>query len=129
MKIIKTLSISFCITLLWCLSAKADQCAYITKEQASKALSTLNLSQIIYFLCEPCGEVMPTSSLIESLAMETVNYQEYWQVKINGKGIDLAYTFVEAGIDNKLLNLAAIANCEATGVSLVLPNPHKKEEF
>jgi hypothetical protein len=121
MKIIKTLSISLCITLLWCLSARADQCAYITKEQASKALSRLDLSQTIYFLCEPCGEIKPTLTTIKSLTMETVGYQEYWQVKVNGKGIDLAYTFVEAGIDNKLLNLAAIANCNATGISLVLP--------
>jgi hypothetical protein len=127
MKIIKTLSISLCLTLLWCLSAKADQCAYITKEQASKALSSLNLSQTIYFLCEPCGEIRPTSSLIESLSIETVGYQEYWQVTINGKGIDLAYTFVDAGIDNKLINLAAIANCTATDVSIVLPNPHFKD--
>jgi hypothetical protein len=101
--------------------ALADQCAYITKAQALTAVSRLNTGQKIYQLCEPCGETSLTTTVIESLAASTVGYQDFWQVEVNEKGIDLAYVFVESGIDNRLINLAAIAGCPATKVSPILP--------
>ena len=108
------------LTLL-CLPALADQCSYITKEQAVTAVSRLDLNDIIYLLCEPCGETTPKLTIIKSLSAETVNYEEYWQVKVNNQGIDLAYVFIDAGIENNLVNLAAISDCPARSVSLVLP--------
>ena len=45
----------------------------------------------------------------------------YWQIKVNGEGIDLAYMFVDAKIANKFVNLAAIADCPAERVSPLLP--------
>ncbi len=108
-----------CVTLL-CLPALADQCSYITKEQALTAVSRLNLNDTIYFLCEPCGETIPRSAVIKSLSATTVNYQDYWQVQVNDQGIDLAYVFVNSSIDNNLINLAAVSNCPARSVSTVL---------
>ena len=108
--------------LLFSLPVLADQCSYISKEQALTSLSRLNVGQTLYLFCEPCGEKFPTSTVIESLSTATVGYQDFWQVKVNKKGIDLAYTFVESGIDNYLLNLAAIAGCPAKEVSPVLPS-------
>lgn len=103
------------------LPAWADQCAYITKEQALIAASRLNLGDRIYLFCEPCGDRHPQQTTIKSLALKTVDYQNYWQVYINNKGIDLAYVFIPAKIDTYLLNLAAIAACPAVDVSPVLP--------
>lgn len=74
----------------------------------------------LYKLCEPCGETTPQPTTIAALAMETVNYQNFWQVKVNDEGIDLAYVFVDSGIDGNFINLAAVADCSATRVSPVL---------
>lgn len=124
MKIPKSLLSIFGCTVgyltLICLPALADQCSYITKEQAVTAVSRLDLNDIIYLLCEPCGETTPKLTVIKSLSAETVNYEDYWQVKINNQGIDLAYVFIDAGIENNLVNLAAISDCPARRVSPVL---------
>lgn len=53
MKTIKLLSLAICSNLLLAIPALADQCAYITKEQALIAVSRLNVGQTIYKLCEP----------------------------------------------------------------------------
>ena len=107
--------------LLFSLPVLADQCSYITKNQASISLSKLDLGQTIYLFCEPCGEKFPRPTTIESLGITTVGYRDFWQVQVNNKGIDLAYTFVESGIDNYLFNLAGLAGCPAQDVSPVLP--------
>jgi hypothetical protein len=118
---IKILLIAIGTLWLGAAPALADQCAYITKAQALTAVSRLNAGQTIYQLCEPCGETAATPAAIKSLAISTVGYQDFWQVKVNEEGIDLAYVFVESGIDNRLINLAAIAGCTATKVSPILP--------
>ncbi len=103
-----------------CFPALADQCSYITKEQAIRAVSRLELNQTIYKLCEPCGEKNPQPMRIETLAIETVDYQDFWQVKVNNQGIDLAYVFIDSGVDGNFVNLAALSDCPATKVSPVL---------
>lgn len=114
-----SVTLSYLATIL-CTSALADQCAYITKEQAQTAVSRLSLDLTIYSLCEPCGDKIPQPMTIESLGIETVDYQDYWQVKVNNEGIDLAYIYVNSGVDGNFLNLAAVANCQATQVSPIL---------
>ena len=105
---------------LFCLPALADQCAYISKEQAIAAISRLSLNDTIYNLCEPCGDKIAEPSLIFDLGAATVDYKNYWQVMVNGKGIDLAYVFVDSGLDGKLVNLAIAADCEVTSVSATI---------
>lgn len=100
--------------------ALADQCAYISKEQALIAISRLNLGDTIYLFCEPCQENRPQRTVIQSLSVETVDYQDYWQVNINNEGIDLAYVFIPAQVDNHFINLAATTGCPASNVSPVL---------
>ncbi|WP_019504627.1 hypothetical protein [Pleurocapsa sp. PCC 7319] len=122
-KIYSGLSILGCAfgsSLMLCLPALADQCSYIKKEQAIATISRLDINQTIYKLCEPCGEKDPQSVKIQHLSMEKVDYQDYWQVGVNGEGIDLAYVFVDSGVEDNLVNLAAIANCPAQSVSPVL---------
>lgn len=121
MKNLKILSATLSFTLLLALPVSADQCSYISKEQALIALSRLNVGQMIYQLCEPCGERTPTSLQIKSLSATTVDYQDFWQVQVNEEGIDLAYVFIESGLGNRPINLAAVAGCPATQVSPVLP--------
>lgn len=120
-----TLTLGLLITFP--LAAFADQCAYITQEQAIDAVSRLSLEQDIYFLCEPCGDTLPKVVEISDLSIGTVDYEDFWQVDVNGKGIDLAYTFIDSGIENNLINLAAIANCSADLVSPTLPGDKSSE--
>jgi hypothetical protein len=120
MNLIKSLSIGVFSSLMFSLPALADQCAYITKEQALLAVARLNVGQTIYELCEPCGETRPQAVGITSLAAETVGYEDYWQVKVNNSGIDLAYTFIQSGINGQAVNLAGVAGCPASDVSNTL---------
>ncbi len=113
--------LSFCLTLGFGSEALADQCEYITKEQSLTAIARLKVGQTIYQFCEPCGDKLPTPIPIKQLSAETTGYEDYWEVKVNGSNIDLAYTFINAGIANQRVNLAAVVGCPASNVSVVLP--------
>jgi hypothetical protein len=117
MNILKSLSIGIGTSFLFALSAFADQCAYVDKEIALSAAAELDLGQTIYKLCEPCGDLQPEPVTISSLAAETVDFENYWQISVNGEGIDLAYTFVESDTKGEAENLAGIVDCPANGVS------------
>lgn len=116
------------ISAIFSLPAYADQCSYVSKQQAINTISRLNIGDRIYLLCEPCGERVPQTVEIQNLAMEKVDYQDYWQVKVNDSGIDLAYVFVNSGVGNNPLNLAAIADCPASRVSTTIPRPASQQE-
>ena len=111
----------------FCPPALADQCSYISKQQAIAAISRLCLNDTIYYLCEPCGEKVAKETLIYSLGAGTVNYEDYWQVQVNEKAIDLAYVFVDSKLDGQLVNLAIAANCKARGVSATIMRPASKD--
>ncbi|MEA5511563.1 hypothetical protein VB715_17455 [Crocosphaera sp. UHCC 0190] len=117
MKPLKIATLSIISTFLISQSAYADQCSYVEKEQGLKAISFLNLNQQIYLFCEPCGDKVPQAVMIESVGIGTVGYQDFWQVSVNGKGVDLAYTYVPSSLDRKPINLAALSGCSASDVS------------
>ena len=113
---------------LACFSAPAlaDQCSYISKRQAIIAISRLNLNDTIYYLCEPCGEKAAKKTLIYSLGAGTIDYENFWQVYVNKKSIDLAYVFVDSKLDDQLVNLAVVAHCKTAGVSTTIVRRAKK---
>lgn len=99
-------------------AAFADQCAYITKQQAIAAVSRLEKGQTIYKLCEPCGEKVPQAVNINSVSAGTVGYENYWGVKVNEQNIDLAYTYINTSNNkDRKVNLATLARCPAQNVS------------
>lgn len=99
-------------------AAFADQCAYITKQQAIAAVSRLEKGQTIYKLCEPCGEKVPQAVNINSVSAGTVGYENYWGVKVNKQNIDLAYTYINTSNNkDRKVNLATLARCPAQNVS------------
>jgi len=99
-------------------TAFADQCAYITKQQAIAAVSRLELGQTIYKLCEPCGEKIPQAVKINSVSAGTVGYENYWGVKVNEQNIDLAYTYINTNNNkDRKVNLATLARCPAQNIS------------
>ena len=92
----------------------ADQCAYVTKQQAKKAVIALLNAKEIHELCEPCGETTAKKVTLKSISMAPTGYEGTYEVSVNGKGIDAAYTFVNRS------NLAFAVGCPATDVSRTL---------
>lgn len=92
----------------------ADQCSYVAKAQAKLALKMVLETTTLQTLCEPCGETIAKKVAYKDVGVRDVNYQGYWQLHADGKGLDLAYTYVNG------LNLAQLVGCTATGVSASL---------
>lgn len=117
-KLGKVVVLGIGITLALSSAAFADQCLYITKQQAIAAVSRLEKGQTIYKLCEPCGEKLPQAVKINSVSAGTVGYENYWGVKVNEQNIDLAYTYINTSNNKeRKVNLATLARCPAQNVS------------
>ncbi len=89
----------------------ADQCAYVTKAQAKAALKMVLETTTLQTLCEPCGETAAKKVTYKDVGVRDVKYQGYWELQVDGAGLDLAYTYVNG------LNLAQLVGCPATRVS------------
>ncbi len=102
------------VLLLSLSNVMADQAAYITLEQSKEAVQLLEGTQQVRFFCAPCGETK--SELVEVFSIENVNtgYENYWEVQVNNKGIDLAYTYYH--VDGKWRNIAISLNIDVHGV-------------
>lgn len=99
----------------------ADQCELISPEQAGQALDFLKPGGTIVEFCEPCGDkdfYAKPQQVITNI--QAVLEQEYWAVKVNGKGVDLAYTFVR-NAEGSFLNVSKLANCPSDDVSVGFP--------
>ena len=68
-------TLGYCAVL--CFPALADQCSYVTKEQAIRAISRLNLNQTIYKLCEPCGEKTPQPTMSQQLTLDLTVQEQH----------------------------------------------------
>jgi hypothetical protein len=88
----------------------ADQCAYISKEQAIEAVQILSKTNSVQILCELCGDTEATTLDVKTFGMRSAGYQNYSEVVINDLGIDLAYTYVNG------VNLALLVKCPTQGV-------------
>lgn len=91
-------------------AAFADQCAVVNAEMTRKALSILKDAQTVHSFCQPCGDRAPQKLYVRNASFKQFDNSNY-EVLINGKSIDLAYTYVNG------LNLATIVGCKTTGVS------------
>ena len=102
-------------------SAFADQCAYVSKAQAARAALLLQNGAEIASLCQPCGEVIAQAKVgvARSVKINDPKYQDLREIKINGQGVDLAYTYVKVA-PNRFVNVANVIGCQAEGVSAVI---------
>ncbi len=109
--------------------ARADQCVWVSKQQALAAMARLEPGQTIYSLCEPCGEKKPQSIVIKTIALNNIpeSRPPAWKIKINDREIDFAYTYLmrrdknQQSKANFLVNLSMIANCPANDISPTIP--------
>lgn len=107
-------------------TAFADQCEWVTKEQADRAAALFRAGPAtVLEYCEPCGDAPPTKTSPKPIsigadgrrAVEVRPVDDgYFSLFINGATFDLAYTFYLRGL-NDWNNVAKAVGCEATGVS------------
>jgi hypothetical protein len=97
-------------------TARADQCQWIDAAAAKKAEALLAKQPKVIAFCEPCGDNAPGIPEVARAIEVTSPQAGYKEIQVNGKGIDLAYTFVQTSRSH-YHNLAKLAGCEADGVS------------
>tara|TARA_Y100000748_G_scaffold176175_1_gene147323 strand:+ start:347 stop:1063 length:717 start_codon:yes stop_codon:yes gene_type:complete len=97
---------------------QADQAAWVTKREATKASNFVKIGENIYFFCEPCSDKKPILKIIKSKEVKSVGVKRFYELKINGEGVDLAYVFVK--VKNEYKNLAKLTGVPVEGVSETL---------
>ncbi|MCB9072518.1 MAG: hypothetical protein H6623_02765 [Bdellovibrionaceae bacterium] len=109
-------SLFFSLVLVFSANAMADQCAYVSKDMATQALQKVAGSKKVQSYCLPCMNTQGAATYdIKSLGIADVDYQGYWELQINGQGVDIAYIYV----DGK--SLASLVSCPTVGVPEELP--------
>ena len=97
----------------------ADQAAYITRAQAEKAVAFLKDKKQIRHYCAPCDEKGDRVEDIETVEAAPAGYQQFWEVKVNGEGIDLAYVYFQTK-NGKWKNLAKELDIKVSDVPKTL---------
>ena len=129
------LSIALATTLLALAPAiaSADQFAYLDVKQAVAALDALDHApREMQAFCTPCGDANAQAIAVRDLGIARVwddghsarpyadgDGRTFWEVQVNGAGIDLAYVYIRtsAGWENLALKLGL----DATDVPRMLP--------
>ena len=93
------------LALFMSLAVFADQAAWITKEQAEKTAAFLKGKTQIKHFCAPCDDKSVRTEDISTIEAAATGTDDYWEVLINGEGIDLAYVYFQTK-DGKWKNLA-----------------------
>lgn len=107
------------LTLSWVV--KADQAAYVTEREARAAVELLKEKNRVKHFCEPCGDDVSRTEKISKIEALKVDYEDYWQVFINGKGVDLAYLYFESK-KCKWKNVAKELDLDVEDVSKYMPD-------
>ena len=113
----------FIVLSLAPLHALADQCAYVTEQQAQDAAKLVRIGDKVTQYCEPCGDGSKVTETVSSVGYASVNYMQFFGLTINGKPVDLAYTYLRTStaVD---ANMAYLVGCPASGVSMFLKVTH-----
>ena len=99
--------------------ARADQCQLVDSGTAVRALQLLHDHPNVLAYCEPCGDRAPGTPARADYVATDRDRSGAYQVVIDRREVDLAYTFVQTGPD-QFENLAHLAGCPASGVSATL---------
>jgi MYXO-CTERM domain-containing protein len=107
--------------------AHADQCAWMTQEQAiegAKQIAVNGFGTNLLSYCEPCGDTQATAKPVKGISYNVVpDDPSYYQVKVNGNRLDLAYTYVLVDTDDDgkadtYVNAGSLAGCPVQDVTL-----------
>jgi hypothetical protein len=96
-----------------CLAASADQAQVVGLEEAEHAAFLLQPGNELRFYCAPCDDVGWRSEIVGVVETRPVEGEEGMaEILVNGRAIDLAYTFAYRGGD--WLNVARFAGIEVS---------------
>lgn len=100
----------------------ADQAAWISKTQAEKAAAFLKDKRQIRHYCSPCQDKGDRIEDVSTVVAEAVpdTTEGWWQVKVNGEGVDLAYVYFKTK-GGKWKNLAMELDIKVERVPKHLP--------
>ena len=98
----------------------ADQAAWVSRAEAERALKVLASQQTVRHYCAPCGDSSIRSEAVESIGLYKVPDSDYWEIRINGKGVDLAYLYFLKKRDH-WTNAAMAADIDVSDVPKELP--------
>jgi hypothetical protein len=107
--------------------ARADQCAWVSGEVAQRAKEALRPGKRVIDYCEPCkgkhrGTRRPKKiAKVEVKVIKSRHTAEvFHEVVVNGRGVDLAYLFLESPTSSQFDNVALKVGCPARDVSATL---------
>ncbi|QTA91613.1 Lysozyme inhibitor N-terminal domain-containing protein [Desulfonema magnum] len=101
-------------------SAFADQAAWIKKSDAYKAGGMINPGMMIREYCAPCNDAGWKVLTVKQVEVKNTADGQSYQVFLNGKGIDLAYTYIQK--QGTWVNLAMLLGLDVSGVPESLPD-------
>ena len=104
--------------VLFASTALADQAAWISKKDADAGAALIVVGQEIRDYCQPCGDGAYTARRVANVTVGQPD-PAYWEVRVNGKGVDLAYEYVLSNGHWK--NIAMMLGLQVTGVPAELP--------
>lgn len=93
MRNIKHIALALILTVFAATAALADQAAWITKAQAEKAVALLKDKKQIRHYCNPCTDKGDKVEDVDTVDLAKIEDEDFWEVKINGEGVDLAYVY------------------------------------
>lgn len=108
-------------------AARADQCQLVDSDIADWAAKWLVKGASVIQYCEPCNDKGPG----KAAAITKVDVKKdggKTELSLNGKGVDLAHTFVQTG-KWTYTNVAVLAGCQVNQVSTTIdtnPSPKSK---
>jgi hypothetical protein len=117
---IKKILTAIALSIFLAVTVLADQAAYITKAQADKAAAFLKDKKQIRHYCSPCDDKGDKVEDVKKIEAVKVDYQDFWEVQVNGAGIDLAYVYFQ-NKDGKWKNLAKDLGIKVKDVPKYLP--------
>jgi len=100
-------------------AARADQCMLVDGGTAMRALQLLHDHPQVLTYCEPCNDRAPGDPSAAGWVSTERDRSGSYQVVVDRREIDLAYTYVQTGPD-RFDNLGQLAGCMPAGVSTTL---------
>lgn len=98
--------------------AEADQAAWIDKKDAEAGAAMVIVGQELRGYCAPCRDTAYSARTVSSVTVAQPR-ANYWEVRVNGRGVDLAYEYVLQ--NGKWINLATAIGLTVHGVPAEFP--------
>ena len=99
--------------------ALADQCAWNEKAVADKAAALLKKGTTLQEICAACGDKKAKPLVVDHTVVAQTSDPKFYEVQVNGRGLDLAYVFVDD--HGRWVNLGRAVTCGvAAGTKMTL---------